>query len=346
VSYGWQGNLTQINCKTADVTVVDDNFAKLAAKGISVMISSGDSGSGYSSQNNQCMGRPGAKNVGIDGTVLRSTLVEEVQQCCEEGAKAAGWTFVPAKKELESSKPKPGKSFSFKDSMYHTEMGHGPFKQRDVLTLNGEVKKAVGTVKAHNMQGTFKDLSIDFGPAVKEGSEPESIRNVSATIKGTKYEGQAHFIEFPGQPVECFNIEWRGEGWFAVWERGPNPPPPPPPGRCTLYSKVTKKTSSNDTTFSGFAPTSPALPVLWPSWPASSPWVTSVGATRFIGQKVGNEEMATDQFGSGGGFSKQFAQEPNAKWQQAAVAKYLKTVDQSTLPPAGSSRLWDVARRT
>jgi len=45
--------------------------------------------------------------------------------------------------------------------------------------------------------------------------------------------------------------------------------------------------------------------------------------------------MATDQFGSGGGFSNQFNQD-NATWQASAVAKYLSTVDQSTLPPAGS----------
>ena len=69
--------------------------------------------------------------------------------------------------------------------------------------------------------------------------------------------------------------------------------------------------------------------------PASSPWVTAVGATRFVGQKVGNEEMATDQFGSGGGFSKMFTQD-DAKWQSKAVAKYLSTVDASTLPPAAS----------
>ena len=32
VSYGWQGNLTQISVKASDVAVVDGNFAKLAAK--------------------------------------------------------------------------------------------------------------------------------------------------------------------------------------------------------------------------------------------------------------------------------------------------------------------------
>ena len=38
-------------------------------------------------------------------------------------------------------------------------------------------------------------------------------------------------------------------------------------------------------------------------FPASSPWVTAVGATRFVNQTIGMAEMATDQFGSGGGFS-------------------------------------------
>ena len=104
---------------------------------------------------------------------------------------------------------------------------------------------------------------------------------------------------------------------------------------CTVFSKVTgKKTSSGQTSSS---PGGKTPVVLWPSWPASSPWVTAVGATRFVGQKVGNEEMATDQFGSGGGFSGQFGQSPNAKWQSADVANYLKVVPQGLpLPPAGS----------
>ena len=75
---------------------------------------------------------------------------------------------------------------------------------------------------------------------------------------------------------------------------------------------------------------------LWPSWPASSPWVTAVGATRFAGQRIGAEEIASDSFGSGGGFSTRFSQDPDAKWQQRAVTKYLSSVDASTLPPASA----------
>lgn len=65
--------------------------------------------------------------------------------------------------------------------------------------------------------------------------------------------------------------------------------------------------------------------------------MTAVGATRFVGNKAGNEEMATDQFGSGGGFSKQFDQSPNAKWQSAVVANYLNVVPKGApFPPTAS----------
>jgi tripeptidyl-peptidase-1 len=56
-----------------------------------------------------------------------------------------------------------------------------------------------------------------------------------------------------------------------------------------------------------------------------------VGATRFQDQKVGQPEMASDQFGSGGGFSEMF---DAFDAQKAAVAKYLKTA--TKLPPNGS----------
>ena len=75
---------------------------------------------------------------------------------------------------------------------------------------------------------------------------------------------------------------------------------------------------------------------LYPSWPASSPWVTAVGATRFCNQTVGHEEMATDQFGSGGGFSSLFNQS-HAHWQAKAVAAYLsKGPSLAKFPPLGS----------
>jgi hypothetical protein len=105
-------------------------------------------------------------------------------------------------------------------------------------------------------------------------------------------------------------------------------------GNCTVFSKVTGTKSSSGKT-SGTNGGGGDVQ-LWPSWPASSPWVTSVGATRFVGQKAGNAEMATDQFGSGGGFSAQFDQ-THAKWQSAAVKEYLKIVPKGKpFPPTSS----------
>merc|ERR1719174_1514602 len=51
VSYGWQGNMDSIGCKQAQIDDIDTNFAKLAARGITIIFSSGDSGSGYSRMN-------------------------------------------------------------------------------------------------------------------------------------------------------------------------------------------------------------------------------------------------------------------------------------------------------
>eukprot|EP00998_Keelungia_sp_KM082_P009393 NODE_556_length_1813_cov_78.174377_g547_i0.p1 GENE.NODE_556_length_1813_cov_78.174377_g547_i0~~NODE_556_length_1813_cov_78.174377_g547_i0.p1 ORF type:complete len:553 (+),score=148.18 NODE_556_length_1813_cov_78.174377_g547_i0:71-1729(+) len=68
---------------------------------------------------------------------------------------------------------------------------------------------------------------------------------------------------------------------------------------------------------------------LYPSWPASSQWVTSVGSTRFIDQNEQKGEMATDQFGSGGGFSWDLSM---PSWQTEAVAGYMKIA--TDIPPA------------
>merc|ERR1719277_156127 len=73
--------------------------------------------------------------------------------------------------------------------------------------------------------------------------------------------------------------------------------------------------------------------MVYPSWPASSPWVTAVGATRFIDNKVGALEMATDRFGSGGGFSRMFDAFED---QVSAVQHYFQTVNASSLPPSGA----------
>jgi len=79
---------------------------------------------------------------------------------------------------------------------------------------------------------------------------------------------------------------------------------------------------------SAYDPSSADKIQLYASWPASSPWVTAVGSTRFVNNKA-QPEMATDSFGSGGGFSSMF---PAFKDQQAAVKQYLSIA--KNLPPA------------
>merc|ERR1712023_173354 len=97
----------------------------------------------------------------------------------------------------------------------------------------------------------------------------------------------------------------------------------------TIFSKVTstKKVSGSTSYKPGGKPIAP----LYPSWPASSPWVTAVGSTRFVDQNVGEAEMATDQFGSGGGFSDMF---DALDAQKDDIAKYFKVAPQ--LPAQGS----------
>ena len=44
ISYGWQGKLSQLGCQDSEVQKVDVNFQKLAARGVSMIIASGDTG--------------------------------------------------------------------------------------------------------------------------------------------------------------------------------------------------------------------------------------------------------------------------------------------------------------
>jgi tripeptidyl-peptidase-1 len=58
-----------------------------------------------------------------------------------------------------------------------------------------------------------------------------------------------------------------------------------------------------------------------PTFPATSPWVTTVGSTRFLENKIG-PEAATQIFSSGGGFSWSFEQ---PSYQTTMVTKYFNT---------------------
>ena len=91
VSYGWQGNLTGIGCVPADAAAVDADFAKLAAKGLTIIFASGDSGSGYS-PSYSCGGgfQDGTE---LTGTISQSVGVFAADECCQISGAAAGWTY-------------------------------------------------------------------------------------------------------------------------------------------------------------------------------------------------------------------------------------------------------------
>merc|ERR1712070_796918 len=99
VSYGWQGNLSQLHCTQAHIDDVDANLAKLAAKGISIIISSGDSGSGYSQQSKCQDPSMQTKDKGVDQGKLVQTLDTVQAICCiisqQAGGSNGSWTFMP-----------------------------------------------------------------------------------------------------------------------------------------------------------------------------------------------------------------------------------------------------------
>ena len=79
--------------------------------------------------------------------------------------------------------------------------------------------------------------------------------------------------------------------------------------------------------------------MLWPSWPASSSYVTAVGATRFFQDNataaVEAAVSAKNHFGSGGGFSPwTYLEQP----ENQAVKQYIATATGQPDPPRTSAR--------
>lgn len=55
ISYTWQAPLSQVGCQDADAQATDNNFLKLAAMGVTIVVSSGYEGSGYNPSGNQTL---------------------------------------------------------------------------------------------------------------------------------------------------------------------------------------------------------------------------------------------------------------------------------------------------
>lgn len=295
VSYGWQGNLSQVGCTDDAANYVDANFVKLAAKGITIIISSGDSGSGYAPAPSSCDSSSYHQNTAYQGKVSATyPSIANYQQCCQIAGQrdAKGFMYQPP------APPGPGATCS----------------GSDIGTPN---KIYTGSTPAHTVTVKTSQKNICCEIARNEGPYFNFLPNTTAD------EVECQFWTTEPPSTKAQDGTYSGKADRAQQ------------GNCTLFSEVTGSSSAP-----GAVSGSPTIPhekvIMWPSWPASSPYVTSVGATRFVGQQVGNPEMATDQFGSGGGFSFMFDQ-TNAQWQVDATKQYLDNPpDDPTFPPVGS----------
>ena len=95
ISYGWQGDLKQVGCEDDVVAKVDANWAKLAAAGISMFISSGDSGSQCTSS--KCAESGFKKDKKVSGGKISAQRNSRLDQCCRESGDAVAFTWSPPK---------------------------------------------------------------------------------------------------------------------------------------------------------------------------------------------------------------------------------------------------------
>jgi hypothetical protein len=286
VSYGWQGSLSQIGCQEADVTAVDNDFAKLAAKGITIIFASGDSGSGYAPPQAQCRPTSFKKGIAYYGEVLQVKHgLRDVASCCI-GSNGSPWTF-------------------FEGSSGSKYCDAGNFKKDTAIT---------GEILCHGLDYTTPAQCCDFA------------KRINSAQPSLRIQGWSFATESDGEMTCTTYKSITG----TTSKKGATPVTTSPPllnTTCTSFKSVSStKKEEGATSFTQAAP--PTKIPLYPSWPASSPWVTAVGSTRFVDQKVGNEEMSTDSFGSGGGFSSMFGA---FKDQEDDIANYFKIAPQ--LPP-------------
>ena len=371
ISYGLQGPLSALQCASGQSAAVDDNLAKLAARGITVVVSSGDSGAGYIAGHDffECSAAvPGEVGVGVSGgKVTHTTRGTSAQDCCQgtqevlPGTEPTSWTFTfttPLGPFTNST----DYEFTNASGVFHTlsdarhPLFHRPlWRKGDVLYLHGVLDATGGNVTVHSANGTFADATLTFG-VPKRMIDPSPFgpatvfirRSVNGTFGSPKAAavgggsagptplyGYADFNNVTGGAhpgaFEVTRIVWYSDAdqdtdvgdWWPPTSRSRE-------GTCTYYQGGVRATA-NATTVTAFLPP-PTPAALWPSWPASSPWVTAVGGTSFDGNIAGAKEVATTQFGSGGGFS-QIWDRTHATWQEVAVQAYLSIPGAS--PPAG-----------
>lgn len=283
ISYGSQSSLNRVGCQNrAAVDDIDNDFAKLAAMGITVVISSGDSGSGYSPPQPKC--NVATADTKLEGATLYSKPSLSAMDCCFASGTATtvGYSFTPtAASHCDPSSGVPGISY-------------------------------IGKTAPQSLDG---------------------MPSFACCLQSQVYPGNWigwSWVETPSTPG-VGNCTLFATISGHVVQKGARSGSKPKAGVCTALVSVNRSIHAPGSSSGLLIPDPTTSPTLYPSWPASSPWVTAVGATRFINNTIGRPEMASDQFGSGGGFSRDFLAFDH---QANATKRYLATA--AKLPPTGS----------
>ena len=214
-SYGWQGNLTSIGCPLSAQTAIDDDFAKLAAKGITLIIASGDYGSGSGGGNGgkciptlQKIGRSSFDSLG--NTALLGTVLSDFTQChkstgkcvlnlctCHEIAAGRPYTFTATTELQQDSDASSGASnvslplhvggsMVYPAESFSAACGPGSWRTGDILSSGGEKITDIAVIGSNGPQFcctsfvTVKNWRQDaaawtFIPPDHGGAEPDGL---------------------------------------------------------------------------------------------------------------------------------------------------------------------------
>ena len=294
VSYGLQSDLSKLGCLETDIAAVENDLIKIAARGLTVIVASGDWGSGSGGGQLGICTLPMNNIVStfFTGEIDRPPFTTHgANECC---------TYAS------------GSAFSYEGADPNLQCIQHPGSQNQTL-YNGTILVSV---------------PVPYQPTIK----PDAFCCIEFGIMGAKYplDGWNYIpntnlsttsSSAPTSPGNCVLLT-SVTGTYTSNIPGVNSGGQLPGGRCTIFTSVNGSMVQKNAT----SRINSELP-LWASWPAISPWVTSVGSTKFMHDEDSNDatQMATLQFGSGGGFSSQTNQ-TGYEWQRSAVDAYVQNI--------------------
>ena len=214
IAFAWQRNVSEL-CGEEALTAIDSNLAKLAAKGVTVLAASGDSGAGFEMGVPQCDAGGGLpesaqQGVQVEGTVAKAEVGTDLRSCCEVVQPGfpptAAWTWeaprpapapapapAAAQRRLQTSPGWPHLigDYDFRNQSFYD--GNGAF-HHDVYILSGVVSNTSGKVNVHCLNGTIPDTPMIVGEWVKFDSD-QWFRKVSVKLPKLTIRGQIMFSE-------------------------------------------------------------------------------------------------------------------------------------------------------